>query len=128
VRVVDATFPIDVLKGLQGAVEKAREMEEGGDLVGIPASAVAEVLVGAYFKGGALLERTVALLNQFEVLPADQAVAYEAGRLGAAMRRRGYRMAAADLLVAATCTAAHHHLVSRDGAFGRVPGLTVEQY
>lgn len=127
-RVVDATFPIDVLKGHPGAQAKVAALAARDELMAIPASAMVDVLIGAYFKGGSLLEHTVALLSQFEVLAADQGVAHEAGRLGAAMRRRGARMSAPDLLVAAACTTANLNLVSRDAAFARVPGLTVESY
>ncbi len=127
-RAVDSTFPIDVMKAHAGAKARVGSLVESEELVAIPAPALAEVLVGAYFKGGALLESTVSLLNQFEVLVTDQAVAHEAGRLGAEMRRRGERMSAADLLVAASCTVASLTLISRDDAFSRVPGLTVEHY
>jgi predicted nucleic acid-binding protein len=128
VRAVDATFPIDVLKAHPGARARAESLAEGDELLAIPAAALAEVLVGAYYKGGALLEATLSLLNQFEVLVADKAVAHEAGRLGAELRRRGEGMSASDLLVAASCRVGNLTLISRDEAFGRVPGLAVERY
>jgi len=128
VRAVDSTFPIDVLKADSGAIARARSMAERDELAAIPAPALAEILVGAYLRGGALLDTTVSLLNQFEVLVTDQAVAHEAGRLGGEMRRRGASMSAPDLLVAATCMVGNLTLISRDDAFARVPGLTVEHY
>lgn len=127
-RAVDSTLPIDVLKGIPQAVAKAKALRDAGEEVAIPVPALAEVLVGAHHTGGALLRETLALLEGMEVLPADVEIAHEAGRLGAEMVRRGERMSASDLLVAATC--AHHGLilVTRDEAFTGVPGLAVERY
>jgi len=127
-RAVDATFPIDALKGHAGAAAKAEEFATSGETVAIPAPALAETLVGAHHAGGWLLRETLSLLEPFEVLPVDAEVAHEAGRLGAELVRRGERLSGADLLVAACCVTRGVVLVTRDDAFGRVPGLAVERY
>lgn len=127
-RAVDATFPIDLLKDKPEAQAKARALDGAGEAVVISAPALVEVLVGAHFLGGALLRKTLDLMAEFEVIPADAAVAHEAGRLGGLMRRRGESVAAPDLLVAAASTLHGLILVTRDEAFSRVPGLAVERY
>lgn len=127
-RAVDSTFPIDVLKGLPEAVAKAEELTAADEILAIPAPALAEVLVGAHYAGGSLLRDTLALVEPLEVIPADAEVAHSAGRLGAEMLRRGLRMSSSDLLVAAACAGRGVVLITRDEAFGRVPGLAVERY
>jgi predicted nucleic acid-binding protein len=128
VHVVDATYPIDLMKDDPGARSKAAALSTSAQPVGIAASALAEVLVGAHFVGGRHLRRTLELVAEFEVLTADTEVAHEAGRIGAQMRKIGNALSASDLLVAATCTLGQQILVSRDEKFTRVPGLPVERY
>ena len=127
-RCFDSTFLIDYARGEVRAVEKVRELLEVGERLSIPAAAAAEVLVGAHYRGGRELSRTLEFLDRLEVLPFDIAEAAEAGRLGAEALRRGAPIAGNDLLVAAT--ARHHRgiLVSRDGVFSHVAGLAVEAY
>jgi predicted nucleic acid-binding protein len=127
-RVVDSTFPIDVLKSHAGAAALATALATADEPMSIPAPALAEVLVGAHHSGGWLLRETLALVEPFEVIPTDTEVAHEAGRLGAEMLRRGARMSSTDLLVAATCLQGRLVLISRDTAFLEVPGLVVERY
>jgi tRNA(fMet)-specific endonuclease VapC len=127
-KAVDSTFPIDVLKEVPSAGAKARELEAAGERLAIPAPALAEVMVGAHHAGGWLLRETLELVTPFEVLPTDAEAAHEAGRLGAEMIRRGRRMSAGDLLVAATCRLRGLILVTRDGGLAEVPGLAVEHY
>lgn len=127
-RAVDATYPIDLLRGLPGAVAKSKALAAADEFVVIPAPALAEVLAGSHFAGGALLKETLDLVAEFEVLPIDGEVAHEAGRLGGELMRRGVRMSGSDLLIAAACTHRQLNLISRDAGFTRVPGLAVETY
>jgi predicted nucleic acid-binding protein len=127
-RAVDATYPIDLLKGLPGAVAKSKALAGTGEFVVIPAPALAEILVGAHYAGGALLKETLELMQEFEVLPIGGEVAHDAGRLGAELLRRGVRMSGIDLLIAAACVRHQLNLVTRDTAYGQVPGLAVESY
>jgi tRNA(fMet)-specific endonuclease VapC len=128
VRCFDSTFLIDYVRGEASAVDKVRELLESAERLTTPAVAAAELLVGAHYRGGRELSRTLEFLERLDVLAFDVAEAAEAGRLGAESLRRGSPLVGLDLLVAAT--ARHHRgiLVSRDGAFSRVPGLAVETY
>ena len=93
-----------------------------------PSVAVAELLVGAHYRGGRELSKTLELLEVLEVLPFDSSVAEEAGRMGAESLRRGSPLLGVDLLVAATARVHRGILVSRDNIFSGVPGLALENY
>ncbi len=127
-KAVDATFPVDLLKASPAAIAKSKAIDASGEHLAIPAPALAEFMVGAHFVGGTFLETGRALASQFLVIDIDEPVAHEAGRLGAELRRRGARMAAGDLLIAAACTHLSLNLITRDSGFSRVPGLAVEGY
>lgn len=127
-RCLDATFLVDYSRGKPAAVERVRELTEMGEDLATPAVAMTEVLIGANYRGGRQLARTLEFLESLAVLPFDITVAAEAGRMGADALRRGSPIRGHDLLVAAT--ARHHRaiLVTRDGVFAGVSGLAVESY
>ncbi len=127
-RSLDAGFLVDLLKGEGAAVEKARELQASGEHLSIAAPALAEVLIGANFRGGRTLSKTWEVLSSVDVLDVDATVAAEAGRIGAELLRRGIAFATVDLLIAAAAKVHQHILVTRDAAFSRIPGLAVEAY
>ncbi len=127
-RCLDSTFLIDLLKGDATATAKMREIETLGEPVSMAAPCLTELLLGAHFKGGALLRDTLDLVARVEVLESSEAVAAEAGRLGAELLRQGLGLATTDLLIAATARLHGHVLVTRDTDFQRIPGLAVEGY
>ncbi len=105
-----------------------KEIEALGEQVSVAAPSLTEVLISAHFKGGALLGETLDLASRLEVLPIDDPVAAEAGRLGAELLRRGHSLPTTDLLIAAAARLHQHILVTRDEDFQRIPGLAVEGY
>jgi tRNA(fMet)-specific endonuclease VapC len=127
-RCFDSTFLIDYVRGEPSAVKKVRELLESTERLATPAVAAAELLVGAYYRGGRELTRTLEFLEWLDVLPFDVAEAAEAGRIGAESMRRGTPLVGNNLLVAATARQHRGILVSRDGVFSMVPGLAVEAY
>jgi tRNA(fMet)-specific endonuclease VapC len=127
-RCFDSTFLIDYLRGAGAAVAKMRELKEASERLATPAIAAAEVLVGAHYRGGQELTRTLEFLEKLDILPFDRVEAAEAGRLGAESMRRGSPLFGDDLLVAATARCHGGILVSRDKAFSSAPGLVVESY
>ncbi len=127
-RCLDATYLMDYLEGDPAAVGKMREWSNSGERLSVPAPAVAETLLGAYFEGGRSLREALGLVEGLEVLPIDAPVAAEAARLGAEQLRRGTTVGTVDLLIAAAARLHQGVLVTRDAAFGRIAGLAVETY
>ncbi len=125
---LDATFIIDFLAGDQAAVGKAREWTEVGEPLAVPAPVLAETLLGAYFRGGPYLRDALAFLDVLEVLPVEDQVAGEAGRMGAEQLHRGVSVSLVDLLIAAASKLSGSILVTRDAVFAQIPGLAVESY
>jgi len=128
VRCLDTTVLVDYLRGEASALARIRELVSRGERLATPAVSAAEVLVGAHYRGGQELARTLDLLEDLEILPFDVDTAVEAGRIGAESLRRGSPLAGNDLLVAATARQQRGVLVSRDGVFSGIPGLAVESY
>lgn len=124
----DTPFLIDYVRGEERASRKVAELLSLGERLTTPSVAAAELLVGAHYRGGRELARTLEFLEHIEVLPFENAEAAEAGRLGTEALRRGSPLSGIDLLVAATSR--HHRgiLVTRDGVFSQVAGLAVEPY
>lgn len=108
------------------AVAKIRELKEASERLTTLAVAVAELLVGAHYRGGRELARTLEFLDQVEILPLDVEEATEAGRAGAESMRHCAPLVGTDLLVAATTRCHHGILVSRGTVFAMVPGLAVQ--
>lgn len=127
-RCLDSTFVVDLLRGDGGARKRAESMGVAGERAAIPAPAMAEVLVGAQHRGGQYLRKALELLAGLDVIPTDAAVAARAGELGAELLRRGARLSAVDLLIAATAEVHASVLLTRDTDFSSVPGLAVETY
>lgn len=127
-RCLDSTFLVDLLKGDATATAKMKEIEALDEPVSMAAPSLTELLLGAYFKGGALLKDTLDLVARVDVLDVDATVAAEAGRLGAELLRRGQGLPTTDLLIAAAARLRGHVLVTRDTDFARIPGLSVEGY
>jgi predicted nucleic acid-binding protein len=125
---LDSCFLIDVASGDAGAARKVRAMEGAGATMAIAAPALTEVLVGAHVRGGAYLRRMTELLAPMDVWATEASVAREAGELGAEMRSRGFPTPTVDLIIAATARSRAATVVTRDEAFGRIPGIAVEAY
>lgn len=125
---LDTTFIIDLLAGDQEAVGKAHEWAEAGEPLAVPAPVLAETLLGAYFRDGPYLSAALAFLDALEVLPVEEQVAGEAGRMGAEQLRRGLSVSLVDLLIAAASKLSGSVLVTRDTIFAQIPGIAIETY
>lgn len=68
------------------------------------------------------------VLYRVRVLNLHTQVAWEAGRIERELARRGERLGENDNWIAATARVWGLRLVTRDGAFERVPGLAVVRY
>lgn len=125
---LDTTFLIDLLDNDDQAKRKAQAFKAAGERPRVPAPALAEVMIGANYLGGAYLRKTLEMLSVMEVLAPDESAGAEAGRLGAEALRRGAPVPTLDLLIAATTLVHGGVLLTRDSAFSTIPGLPVETY
>lgn len=125
---LETTFLIDLLSGEAEAVKRARELEVQAETTCVTPPAAAEVLIGAYYVGGAELARAQELLESLIFLDFDLEACEEAGRIGADLIARGEALGSADLFIAAISKRHGQRLLTRDRGFSRIRGLTVETY
>lgn len=125
---LDSSFLIDLLAGDRPAVAKAYELDKSAEPRWLTPPVAAEVLVGAYLAGGTYFARAKLLVDGLPLLPFDRAACHESGRLAAELIARGTALGQADLFIAAITRWHGERLLTRDRAFGKVPGLAVEGY
>lgn len=125
---MDTSFLVDLLKEEPAATERAAALEGSGERPSVPAVALTELLIGAYYRGGSFLNESLELAASLQVIDTDAEIASEAARIGADLLRRGEAMSQLDLVIAATARLRQAILVTRDRAFARIPGLAVETY
>jgi tRNA(fMet)-specific endonuclease VapC len=79
--------------------------------------------------GAKRIQHAVAeFLKRVDVLPWDSEVATRYGPLRAGMEQQGQVVAPLDLLIAAHAVVIGAILVTNDQAFGRVPGLVIDDW
>jgi predicted nucleic acid-binding protein len=125
---VDSSFLADYARKDSGARTKMESLRSRGEKLAVPSVALAEILVGANYRGGTELSRTLEFLDYIEVLAFTTDMAAEAGRIGAEGVARGKPIFGVDLLIAASSRLVRAILVTRDHVFGGVTGLAVESY
>jgi len=125
---LETTFLIDLLRKDPRAVARAQALEASGEPKCVTAPAAAEILIGAYLRGGQAPDRARELLASLVFLPFDHESCEEAGRLGAQLIAHGEEVPTPDLFIAAITKRHGQRLLTRDRSFARVPGLTVETY
>jgi len=125
---LETTFLVDLLNGEAAAVRRAEELQAQGETLCVASPAVAEVLIGAYYVGGPELARAQELLESLIFLELDREACEEAGRIGADLIVRGEALGSADLFIAAISKRHGQRLLTRDRAFSRIRGLTLETY
>lgn len=114
---------------VQGVLARWHELGEA--VVCTSAVCVAEILQGLEQRQSEKYWRRYRelLMGRYPVLPLDEAVAAQFGRLAAELRRAGETKPAVDLFIAAT--ARQHGLTIATlnaGHFSDIPGLSVEDW
>ncbi len=131
-RVVDTTFLIDLARGKDAAIKKAREIESDAPIFCTEIS-VYEMVIGAHIGEGdpnKMLERLDILLGNFEFLPLNRAAAISAGKIAGNLQRNGEEIGDTDCLIAGIALAhSIPTIVTRNKRhFERIKGITVETY
>lgn len=125
---LETTFLVDLRRGDSVAVAKARQLEASGEVKAVTPPAAAELLIGAFRFGNDHVLRTRQLLEALIWLDMDREACEEVGHLGSELMARGQNIGATNLFIAAISKRHGHTLLTRDSAFARVPGLSVETY
>jgi predicted nucleic acid-binding protein len=127
--VFETDFLIDLLRGEDHAVDKAREIEDRGERKATTPISATELLEGAYYVGGQHhLIAARDLLQNLEILEFDLEAADRAGEIGAELAREGRPIGIADTMIAGIVKRHGERLITRDDHYREVRGLVVERY
>lgn len=128
---LDSNALSDCIFRRRGVDIRVANRHKHGDRVGTATPIVAEILAGT--ETSASRDRNRPIVNRnlkhFRIWPFDLAAAREYARLYAEMKRKGDRVEAIDLMIAAIAmTLRNGVVVTSDRDFERVPGLAVENW
>jgi len=126
--VLETDFLIDLLRGDEHALEKAREIEAKGERKATTPISAAELLEGAYYVQGKHLAAAKDLLKNLEILEFDLEAADRAGEIGAELIRKGRQIGVADTMIAGIVKRHGERLITRGRHYWEVRGLMVERY
>ena len=130
---VDTTFLIDLLRDDEGAVEKAKELDELGVAVTTEIN-VFEIAFGIYQSKSVNLKKRLKeaemLFSCLNVFPFDHGSAIKAGAILGKLVREGRGIDVMDGMIAAIAlTQGCNVIVTRNVRhFERIEGITVEEY
>jgi len=133
--IVDTSFILDIIDGVEPALEKERELEAESIPLVIPSMTILELYIGIGKIADTRDERqqVEAVLDSYPVADMTPSIARRAGRL------LGERMAAAgdsegpgigkgDAAIAATALERDEPVLAGDRHFGNIPSVTHERY
>lgn len=133
--IVDTSFVLDVIDGLDLALEKERELEAKGVPLVIPTMTVLELYVGVGKVATTREEhrRVEAVLDSYPLVDLTPSISRRAGRLlGERMADgdadEGPGIGKGDAVIAATALERDEAVLAGDSHFGSIPGVTHEQY
>jgi tRNA(fMet)-specific endonuclease VapC len=126
---LDTSVCIEVLRGRNERLRQRLAAHDTADLA-LCSVVRAELYVGAHLASNP--EDALSRLACFDVLPSypfDDAAALAYGPIAGHLRKQGQTIGAHDLLIAAIALAHGLILVTHNtDEFGRVPGLTIEDW
>ncbi|MFB6126848.1 MAG: PIN domain-containing protein [Halolamina sp.] len=133
--IVDTSFVLDVIEGVDAAVTKEEELEAESVPLVIPSMTVLELYVGVG-KVAKTREthRTIeAVLDSYPLVDTTPSISRRAGRLlgermAAADEGEGPGIGKGDAAIAATALERDEPVLAGDSHFGNVPGVTLETY
>ncbi|MEO6788664.1 MAG: type II toxin-antitoxin system VapC family toxin [Chthoniobacteraceae bacterium] len=128
---LDTGIAGDVVYRRGPVARRAKEARDAGGIVGIATPLLAELLFGAEYSHAPHESRRCIMraVAKWPVWTFDRAAAAKYGELAAELKRRGRPMQQNDIQIAAIAlTIGSCVVVSKDGDFRDVPGLTVEDW
>ena len=127
----DTTFLIDVMKGEERALAKARELEAASTpmIVGTPTVFELYVGVGLSVKSAEERENVLEVLRSLTQLPLDQQSASRGGLIYAQRSREGVEMDPEDAMLAGIAVENHETVLTRNKRhFSGIHDLKIESY
>lgn len=128
---LDTTFLIDLMRGDEDAVRKARELEENLVQQRLSSMTLFELLHGVARSDQPERERETVeqVLSSKPVHPADTAVMRKAGRISGELAAVGTPVADGDVIIGATAEILGEPVLTRNEEdFERVTDVPVEDY
>lgn len=133
--IVDTSFILDIIDGVEAAVEKERELEAANVPLVIPSMTVLELYIGVGKVANTPEERQTveAVLDSYPVVDMTLSISRRAGRLlGQRMAEtddgEGPGIGKGDAAIAATALERDEPVLAGDHHFGTIPGVTHESY
>lgn len=127
---LDTSFLIDLMNGDDGAVEKARELEENLVQQHLSAMTLFELQYGVARsnQSDAERERVENVLASKPIHPADTAVMRKAGRLAGQLANEGNTVSDGDVIIGATAEIVGEPVLTRNVSDFERLGVEVETY
>lgn len=133
--IVDTSFLLDVIDGIDSAVDTERRLEAEGVPLVLPAMTVLELYIGVGKVANTQAERrqVAAVLDSYPVVDMTPSIAQRAGRLlgeqmATAADDEGPGLGKGDAAIAATALERDEPVLTADTHFADIPPLTVETY
>jgi hypothetical protein len=128
---LDTSFLIDLMRGDEGAVSKAEELESNLVQQRISAMTLFELHYGIVRsdQSEAERERVEDVLASKPVHPADTAVMRKSGRLAGELAASGGPVSDSDVIIGATASVVDEPVLTRNvDDFERLDGVSIETY
>jgi predicted nucleic acid-binding protein len=133
--IVDTSFILDIIDGVEAALEKERDLEAANVPLVIPSMTVLELYIGVGKIANTSEERQTveAVLDSYPLIDMTPSISRRAGRLlGEQMADaddgEGPGIGKGDAAIAATAIERDEPVLAGDSHFGTIPGVTHESY
>lgn len=132
--IVDTSFVLDIIDGIEQAVEKERGVEAAGVPLVIPAMTLLELYIGVGKVANSTQERqqVEAILDTYPLVEMTSSISRRAGRLlGEQMNAGdgdGPGIGKVDAAIAATALERGGPILTADSHFETIDGIEVETY
>lgn len=127
---LDTCLLIDLLRGKHEAFEKVADLENAGVMLATTPINILELYKGAYMSSdvSGKLRKIEKILEGVTLIPIESDTYHTFGSVAAGLSTDGRPVGDFDELIAAVTLCNDGVIVTRDGHFSRIPGLTVESY
>ena|SRR3989338_9529213 len=126
---LETTFLIDILRGKEKAMEMQKEFEKTEPSISVAAPSIMEIWRGAILKSSEKEKKKINdFLSALTILPLDEKSSKESGEIEADLAKRGELIGIADIMIAAIAKSNGKKLVTRDGDYAKIHGLTLLKY